>query len=323
MRRWPFRRKQSSVFMAKRLQSGLFECRVMHARLAPRAHRFLYRIFLFAIDLDELDALPRHLRLFSVGRRNVYAFNERDYLPIDEPLHPRRSAPSAAEDTTSARPATLKARVEEFAARHQVDLTGGRVVLVTLPRVFGYLFNPVSFYFCYDRQGAPAAVIAEVTNTFREVKPYFLGAATRSASGHEFRLRVPKHFYVSPFSDVDVEFDFTLRPPNERLALQIDDFTGGARTLTTTLTGQRRELTSARLTWFTFKYPLLTLRVIALIHWHAFRLWCKRVPWFAKAARAADQRDLHRPHHSLHSSAPHALTASHPAPVSLQPSDVA
>lgn len=311
--------------MAQRLQSGLFECRVMHARLAPRAHRFLYRIFLFAIDLDELEALPRHLRLFSVGRRNVYAFNERDYLPIDEPVHPGRAAPAAAPDPDSAtRPTGLKTRVQQFAARHRVDLTDGRVVLVTLPRVFGYLFNPVSFYFCYDRHGAPAAVIAEVTNTFREVKPYFLGAATRSASGHEFRLRVPKHFYVSPFSDVDVEFDFTLRPPNERLALQIDDFTAGARTLTTTLTGQRRELTSARLTWFTFKYPLLTLRVIALIHWHALLLWGKRVPWFAKAARAADQRDLHRPHHSLRPAASHAgLTSSSPAPVSLQPSDVA
>lgn len=311
--------------MAKRLQSGLFECRVMHARLAPRAHRFLYRIFLFAIDLDELDTLPRLLRLFSLGRRNVYAFHDRDYLPIDEPTHPTRPAPAGiAKDESPPPPATLKARVQTFAARHGVDLTGGRVVLVTLPRVFGYLFNPVSFYFCYTRDGTPAATIAEVTNTFREVKPYFLGTTTRSAAGAEFRLRVPKHFYVSPFSDVDVEFDFTLRPPTDRLALQIDDFTAGARTLTTTLTGQRCELTSGRLTWFTFKYPLLTLRVIALIHWHALLLWCKRVPWFAKAARAADQRDLHRPHHSLRPPAPHAaLAGSPPAPVSLQPSDVA
>ncbi len=312
--------------MEKRLSSGLFECRIMHARLAPRAHRFLYRIFLFAIDLDELDALPRRLRLFSLGRRNVYSFRERDYLPVDEPLHPAPTSALAASQppTTSANADDLKSRVQAFAAHHGADLTGGRVVLVTLPRVFGYLFNPVSFYFCYTREGAPAAVIAEVTNTFREVKPYFLGAETRSSAGGEFRLRVPKHFYVSPFSDVDVEFDFTLRAPHERLALQIDDFTDGARTLTTTLTGQRRELTSARLWWFTLKYPLLTLRVIALIHWHAFLLWCKRVPSFAKAARAAEQRDLHRPHHSLSSSTQRAAgagTAGAPG-VSLPASDV-
>lgn len=312
--------------MEKLLSSGLFECRVMHARLAPREHRFLYRIFLFAIDLDELEELPRRLRLFSLGRRNLYSFRERDYLPVDEPLHP---APSSADSTKhSSVPASamgLKSRVQAFAAQHGTDLTGGRVVLVTLPRVFGYLFNPVSFYFCYTPDGAPAAVIAEVTNTFREVKPYFLGASTRSSSGSEFRLRVPKHFYVSPFSDVDVEFDFTLRAPHDRLALQIDDFTDDARTLTTTLTGQRRELTSARLWWFTLKYPLLTLRVIALIHWHAFLLWCKRVPWFAKSARAAEQRGLHRPHHSLHSPEPRAaITAPAGAPgVSLPASDVA
>ncbi|MCX5684851.1 MAG: DUF1365 domain-containing protein [Planctomycetota bacterium] len=278
------------------MNSCLYECHVMHARFSPRAHRFVYRIFLLAIDLDELAALPRHLALFSCNRPNVYSFCERDFLPVGETLHhPSRPMPA-----TPPFPATsLKDRVIAHAARHGVDLAGGRIVLVSLPRVFGYLFNPVSFYFCYDRQGAPAAAIAEVTNTFREVKPFFLGGDTQAARRGEFRLRVPKHFYVSPFSDVDVAFDFTLRAPGERLSIQIDDYVGPARTLTSTLTGPRRELTSVRLAWFTLKYPLLTLRVITLIHWHAFRLWWKRLPWFAKAARPADQRDLYRPHGSL------------------------
>jgi DUF1365 family protein len=186
-----------------------------------------------------------------------------------------------------------------YAAAQGVDLAGGRVVLVTLPRVFGYLFNPVSFYFCYDRHGAPVVALAEVTNTFREVKPYFLGPDTRGATNGEFRIRVPKHFYVSPYSDVDVAFDFTLRNPGTRLSIQIDDYIGSARSLTSTLTGVRRELTSARLAWFTLKYPLITLRVISLIHWHALLLWWKRVPWFSKSARREDQRALYRPHHSL------------------------
>lgn len=263
----------------------------MHARFAPQAHRFLYRIFLFAIDLDELEALPRQLAFFSVGRRNLYSFRDGDFFP------------------STAQPLTLKQRVVAFARLHGVDLTGGRVVLITLPRVLGYLFNPVSFYFCYDRHGAPAAAIAEVTNTFREVKPFFLGPDSLrlstlnsqfSTDGEAaFRLRVPKHFYVSPYSDVDVAFDFTLRAPGERLSIQIDDYVGNARTLTSTLTGPRRALTSARLAWFTVKYPFLTLRIVGLIHWHALRLWWKKVPWFSKAARPADQRDLYRPHHSL------------------------
>jgi DUF1365 family protein len=284
------------------MNSCLYECEVMHARFEPRAHRFSYRIFLFALDLEEIPTLARRIGLFSAGRPNLYSFRDRDYLPLGERQHlPAASASLAPRD------ADLKKRVESYAAANGVDLSGGRVLLVTLPRVLGYLFNPVSFYFCFDRSGAPAAAIAEVTNTFREMKPFFLRPDHSDAARGVFHLRVPKHFYVSPFSDVDVAFDFHLRLPGDRLAVRIDDYTGERRTLTSTLAGGRRELTSSRLAWFTLKYPALTLRVITLIHWHALRLWLKRVPWFAKAARAADQRGLYRPHHSL---------SSGPAPIS-------
>ena len=311
------------------MNSCLYECSVLHARFSPRQHRFLYRIFLFAIDLDELETLHRRLRLFSFNRANLYSFRDADFLPTGEPFHNAPAAPAPP------RPSSLKARVVAHLATRGTDLTGGRVVLVTLPRVFGYLFNPVSFYFCYDRAGAPVAALAEVTNTFKEMKPYFLGPETRTPAplspapspsdlppsagagrpgGATFALRTPKHFYVSPFSDVDVAFDFTLRTPAENLSIQIDDYVGAERTLTSTLTGPRRALTGARLAWFTLKYPLLTLRIIGLIHGHAFVLWLKRVPWFAKSARAADQRALYRPHSSIaRSTAVPALSPPHPS----------
>ncbi len=264
----------------------------MHHRFSPRAHRFLYRIFMFAVDLDELEALHRRLRLFSLNRRNLYSFRERDFLPTAEPLHnPSQPAGSAA---TSG---GLKARVLAHLADRGIDLTGGRVLLVTLPRVLGYLFNPVSFYFCYDRHGAPVAALAEVTNTFKEMKPFVLGPDTRQDDA--FVLRTPKYFYVSPFTDMDVAFDFTLRVPGDKLSVQIDDYDAGQRTLTSTLTGPRRPLTDRTLAWFTLKYPFITLKVITLIHWNALRLYLKKVPWFAKAARPDAQRDLYRPHGSL------------------------
>lgn len=284
------------------MNSCLYECQVLHARFAPKTHRFAYRIFLFAIDLDEVNSLHRQLRLFSAERRNLYAFRSADYLPADEPL--LHSSPPAPASAT----ARLKSRVVAHLAAHGVNLSHGRVVLVTLPRVFGYLFNPVSFYFCYDSAGCPVAALAEVTNTFREMKPYTLKPASQTSAdlqetgpskGATFRLRVPKHFYVSPFSDVDVAFDFRLQVPGEQLRVQIDDYAAGQRTLASTLAGRRRPLTDARLAAFTLKYPLITLKIVGLIHWHALRLWLKRVPWFAKAARPADQRGLYRPHRSL------------------------
>lgn len=269
----------------------------MHHRFSPKAHRFAYRIFMFALDLDELDSLQRKLRLFSFNRANVYSFCERDFLPAGEPPH----QPSQPAGPTPGTAQTLKARVVAHLAAQGIDLTGGRVLLVTLPRVFGYLFNPVSFYFCCDRHGRPVASIAEVTNTFKEMKPFVLGPATRTATkdGATFSLRLPKYFYVSPFTDLDVSFDFTLCTPGEHLSVQIDDFDAGQRTLTSLLTGSRQPLTDGRLAWFSLKYPLITLRVISLIHWHALRLYLKKVPWFAKAARPDAQRDLYRPHTSI------------------------
>jgi len=285
------------------MNSRVYECQVMHARFVPKPHRFAYRIFMIAVDLDELPALDRNLRLFSFGSRNLYSFRDADYFPVGAAHNPSALAasPSVAADPAAT---GLKARVLATLAARNIDLgPRGRIELVTLPRVFGYLFNPVSFYFCHDSTGACVATIPEVTNTFREVKPFFLGPENRRDDG-SFHLRVPKHFYVSPFSDVDVSFDFTLRAPEEKLNIRIDDYAGGQRTLTSTLLGKSRPLTDATLAWFTLKYPLVTLRTISLIHWHALRLYLKKIPWFSKAARPADQRDLRRPHASLTHAAP-------------------
>ena len=265
------------------LTSSLYECEVVHERLIPRRHGFRYHLFFMDLWLDELPRLDRELRLFSVDRFNAYTFRDDDHLDLGA--------------------GHLRLNLERWLLeQHGVRLAADcRIRLVTLPRMVGYIFNPVCFYFVHDSSGRAIHAICEVTNTFHEMKPYFLAEPVREGF---FELVVPKHFYVSPFSDVDVEFDFTLRVPGERLAVQIDDYVGGERTLTSALHGPRAELTDARLAWYTLKHPLVTLRVITLIHWHAFRLWLKRLPWFAKAARAADQRDLYRPHDSLLSAKP-------------------
>ncbi|MEY4487694.1 MAG: hypothetical protein RIQ79_202 [Verrucomicrobiota bacterium] len=286
------------------MNSRIYECHIMHARLHPKAHRFGYHLFMLALDLDELPDLARRLSVLRVNSPGLLSFRERDYLPTDRPAHNPSGTPvaPASPPCASAAQAPLKARVLDYLAAHGIAATPDcRVLLITLPRVFGYQFNPVSFYFVSSADGTPLASIAEVTNTFRETKPFFLGPATlrTAAAAPAFHLRVPKNFYVSPFTDVDVAFDFRLRPPGDRLALQIDDYAGPLRTLVTTVSGRPRPLRDRTLAWFGIKYPFVTLKVIAAIHWQALRLYLKHVPWFAKAARAADQRDLYHPHASL------------------------
>jgi hypothetical protein len=277
------------------LRSRLYECRVIHERLEPKRRRFVHRIFMLGVDLAELPRLDRVSPLFSVNAPNLFSLRESDYFPVAEPLH-NPSADATGRPAIFAAP-SLASRVTAWLGAHGIDLAGGRIELVAMPRIAGHLFNPVSFFFCYDASGRPAAAIAEVTNTFREVKHYLLGPSTWRDGA--FRRRVTKHFYVSPFSDVDVAFGFELHPPNGHLTVRIDDFAEGRRTLASTLAGPARSFSAGTLAWFAVKYPFLTVAVLAFIHLHALALWLARVPWFPKAARAADQRDLHRPHASI------------------------
>jgi uncharacterized protein len=266
----------------KPLRSCIYECTVMHHRLVPRRHEFRYRIFMFALDLDEIDAAATRVRGFSRNRWNLYTFRDRDHVSIV--------------------PGTVKENVMAYLSQNGVTLPdGARVLLVTLPRILGYIFNPVSFYFCTAATGEPLCTVAQVGNTFGEMKLYLLG---KPAADGIYRLITPKHFYVSPFSKLDLEFDFKLREPGEHLEIHIDDREGERPTLLSALTGRRAPLTSARLAWLTLKYPLLTLRVIFLIHWNALLLWLKGVPWFAKTARPEDQRAVLRPHASLFGRSP-------------------
>lgn len=252
----------------------------MHTRRAPREHRFEYGIFLACLDLDELDALDGRLRWFSRNRWNLFSFRDTDHFTGAS------LRPEAALD--------LRSRLGAWLGTAGVVVPdGARVRLLTFPRVLGYVFNPVSFYFVQSASGEPLAAVAEVGNTFGEQKPYLV--PLEPGTDGRFRLVAPKHFYVSPFSALDLSFEFRLRDPDERLVIGVDDVAAdGSKPLVSTLTGERRPLGDGELVRQFLRHPLVTLRVITLIHWHALRLWWKRVPWHPKAEHPERQSGVER-----------------------------
>jgi DUF1365 family protein len=231
------------------VKSSLYECRVIHERLAPAKHRFAYNVFSFCLDLDEIDAVAASIPFISRNRWNLFAWYDRDHIDIRAFLRSRGVFDPA------------------------------RIVIVTNLRIVGYVFNPVSFYFCFNETGDAYAAVAEVNNTFGETKPYLI-----TADDGRFDSTQRKQFYISPFVALDSELRIRLATPGERLGFVIDDFEAGEHVLHTTMTGRRADLTSARVLLFAVKYPVLTVRIIAAIHWHALRLWLKRVPFYRKMA---------------------------------------
>jgi uncharacterized protein len=263
------------------LSSCLYECVIVHRRVRPREYAFEHRIMMMYADLEELPAIDRGTRLLSHNRANLYSFRDADYFPTG---------------TTG----DLKSRVGEFLRERGIHLPArGRVQLLTLPRILGYIFNPISIYFCSDETGTPLCAIAEVGNTFRETKLFLLprskDAIADSQRSMRFQVRVPKEYYVSPFSNLDISFDFDCLLPGKTLQVHIEDWDAQGRLLESHLRGKRVPLTDYQLLRFAAKFPALTLKVITLIHWHALRLALKRVPWHRKAARPELQRDVLNP----------------------------
>jgi len=244
----------------------------MHRRLAPRHHHFKYSVFALLLDLDELAALDRGLRLFKYNRGGLFSFQDRDHGPIE-----------------AGKSRDLRCWLDSLLADVGIVAKGARRVLC-YPRILGYVFNPLSVWFCHDEQGALKAIVYEVHNTYEERHAYVLPV------GEETRLvrhGCPKIFYVSPFLSRNCRYQFRIRPPGDDIAVAIREEEAGRPILSASFAGERRPLTDRTLLKLLLAYPLMTLKVMTAIHYEAVRLMLKGVrrhPHREKAVYAASNR---------------------------------
>jgi len=246
--------------------ASLYFGEVMHARLKPMGHRFSYRVMSLLIDLDQLDEADRRSPLFGVNRAALYSFHEAD--------HGKRDG------------ASLRAHAQACAAGHGIDLTGGKVLLLCYPRLLGFTFNPLSVYFCHRAGGELALIIYEVRNTFGDIHSYALPVKPGQAGPAGIRQRQDKQFYVSPFVEMAMRYHFRIVPPAETVRLRILETDREGPLLAATFNGRRRRLTTTALLRSFVTLPLVTLKIVAAIHWEALRLWLKGARPVARAAAA-------------------------------------
>lgn len=243
----------SSVMESNIMESCVYEGKVVHKRMHPFGHKFAYRVWTGVFNLDDLPGLG--LRLFGFNRPALFSFHEKDHGARDgSPLRPW---------------------VEKIAAEAGLDVAGGKIFIQCLPRILGYVFNPLSIYFIHDRDDRLVAVLYEVKNTFGDQHAYFI-PVTRVENGY-IQQKTVKKLHVSPFFPVSGGYRFRVRVPDEAYRVTIRYLeTLDSEALIAVQTGKKTGLNDRNLIGLFFRYPLLNLKIIGGIHFEAIRLFLKK-----------------------------------------------
>lgn len=252
------------------MNSGFFISFIKHERFFPKKYEFENRYFWSKFDLDELDKLQETTPIFSRNKFNLVTFRDHDHINLGH--------------------TTLKENVQAFLVEQGVNEKIIKIDLVTNPRILGYVFNSVSFYFI-ETDKSPYIVI-EIGNTFKEQKPYLVRPEFKN--GDQWVFTTQKHFYISPFTSLENSMTFKIKRSEKNFVVNIDDFNSrNELEVRASFTGRFVPWSTATLLKFFFIYPMTTLRLISSIHYHALKLWMMKVPYFKKSDNLHLQTDLY------------------------------
>ena len=239
--------------------SLIYNGKVIHRRFKPKEHYFKYNVFSLLINLDELETIQNKIKIFSYNKFNIISFYNKDHGPRDS--------------------SSLKNWVINNLERNNIDTNGIQIKLLCYPRIFGYVFNPLSVFYIYDKNLDLVSILYEVKNTFGEQHTYiFKSDKYQNLIQHVCK----KKFHVSPFIEMDCTYFFRVLKPNNKISVIIDQHDNEGKILYASQDGTRIDLNNKNLILSYLKHPLMTFKIILAIHYEAFKLWAKGIKFIKK-----------------------------------------